>query len=177
MVDSAASPVDGPTKLEQRQAADVAPSDVTTISNDDRYNSPTERQAQNVRDYHQSEIDRLTRAIEQHQAIVDAQDEILNHPSSRGREGDGDGVENGTDINAMFNRDPSSPDGDAEANVDTPSDLDSTPATPATDAETADAAGGDNTGGAPGRTPDPTGADRNVTEDDKSNPTKTRKGK
>ena len=116
MVDSAASPVDGPTKLEQREAADREPSEVQTLSDDDRYNSPTERQAQNVRDYHQSEINRLSRAIGQHQAIVDAQDEILSHPSSRPAD---EPLDNGTDIGEIFDKSSNAPDADPEANVST----------------------------------------------------------
>jgi hypothetical protein len=178
VVDSAVSPTDGPTKLEQRQAADR--DDRDNRYDDDRDNTAeryehaaaTKRQAGNVRAYHQSEIDRLTRAIEQHQAIVDAQDEILSHPSNRGRDdgrGGRGGVEDGTDIGDLFNRDPSSPDADPEANVDgadeggdeggtgtsdssTPSDQDvtSTPATPADDDEVKGEDGSKGTG-APGR--------------------------
>lgn len=91
MVDSAADPVDGPTKLEQREAADREGDGYTPIS---------ERKARNIRDYHQSEINRLTRAIEQHQAIVDAQDEILSHPSTLP---DDEPLAPGTDIGDQFN--------------------------------------------------------------------------
>lgn len=109
MVDSAANPVDGPTKLEQREAAD----------NDDRYiNTVTARRARNLRDYHQAEINRLSRAIEEHQAVVDAQEEILSNAPEEEDTTSPSSLDDGTSIRDQFDTDAHSPDADPNLNAD-----------------------------------------------------------
>lgn len=94
MVDSAADPVDGPTKIEQRQAADE-----DTNGNGELYVPPEERKARNIRDYHRGEIARLNKAISEHQYIVDVQTEFIGD----GEEVDPDALlPPGTDIGARF---------------------------------------------------------------------------
>lgn len=79
-----------PTNLQRRQRADEDTENV---------NATSDRRAHNLRDYHQSEIDRLQEEIDVHQAIVDQQDEILN-----GNLDADTPLPAGTDIAARFNQ-------------------------------------------------------------------------